>query len=380
MKAGFVFFAVMAGIATARAHPVAQGALEIDVDAAKIELRARVSPEEVVVANMHADVPATQLTEAYKQHGDYLLHHLRVLVDGRPVSGRLTNFSLPESERGKGRAIYDFQYAPTGTPASIRVEQDVLNEFDYAPGNRWEATYVVSAREGARMLVDGALFTSSAPLILSSHSSTSGWRSAADYLVHGVRHILGGYDHLLFIAALALSVSSFWQLFRIIAAFTLAHTITLVLSVLNILRLPSQIVEPVIAASIVFVALQNVLSSGRRGEKAKLCVAFFFGLFHGLGFAGGLLDAMGSMPTVSVTIAIVSFSLGVEFGHQCVVLPLFGLTKLVRSSRVSRVVGDRKESRRGEWFLRSGSAAISLAGMFYLVTALAQSGAFLWSR
>ena len=86
-----------------------------------------------------------------------------------------------------------------------------------------------------------------------------GWRAICR---HGIAHILTGYDHLLFIAALALAVTSFWELFKIIAIFTLAHTITLTLAVFDVVRLPSQIVEPIIAASIVFVALQNVFWPG----------------------------------------------------------------------------------------------------------------------
>jgi len=194
---------------------------------------------------------------------------------------------------------------------------------------------------------------------------------AGDYVRHGIAHILAGYDHLLFIAALALPVTSLWELFKIIAAFTLAHTITLTLSVLDIVRLPSHVVEPMIAASIVFVALQNVFWPGRSRGAGRLSVAFFFGLFHGLGFAGGLLDAMSGMPGVAVSVAILSFSLGVEIGHQCVVLPLFGLTKVVRAWS-GRDGANAIPSRAGEWLLRGGSAMIGAAGMFYLIAALTQ--------
>ena len=139
---------------------------------------------------------------------------------------------------------------------------------------------------------------------------------------------------------------------------------------LDVVRLPSQIVEPMIAASIVFVAVQNVFWPERSRGANRLTVAFFFGLFHGLGFAGGLLDAMSGMPGLAVTLAILSFSLGVEIGHQCVVLPLFGLTKSVRTwsrSGAARM----SPNRAGEWLLRGGSAMIGAAGMFYLVAALA---------
>jgi hypothetical protein len=87
----------------------------------------------------------------------------------------------------------------------------------------------------------------------------------------------------------------------------------------------------------------------------------FFGLFHGLGFAGGLLAVMSGMPGATVGLAIVAFSAGVEIGHQCVVLPIFGLTKLLR------LAGGREHDATSavfarEWLLRGGSAMISVAG------------------
>lgn len=118
---------------------------------------------------------------------------------------------------------------------------------------------------------------------------------AAAFVRHGILHILTGYDHLLFVAALLLAVTTFWDLVKVISAFTLAHTLTLALAALDIFRLPGRIVEPMIAASIIFVALQNVFWPERSRGWSRLVVAFVFGLFHGLGFAGGLLDAMSQM-------------------------------------------------------------------------------------
>lgn len=345
--------------------------MEITTADNKIQLHLRVSPEEVFVANMHARPPAPSLAEAYEQHGAYLLHHLRVFADERELAGSLASFSAPQP--GAAHAIYNFEFAGHNNWRTIRIEQNVLNEFDYMPGNRWEATYVVSARNRFRTILDGALLTPTSPIIVSDTLPTSAWHTAWNYVRHGIFHILGGYDHLLFIAALALAVTSFWELFKIIAAFTLAHTITLTLSVLDVLRLPSHLVEPMIAASILFVALENVFWPGRSRGAGRLGVAFFFGLFHGLGFAGGLLDAMSGMPGMAVSLAILSFSIGVEIGHQCVVLPLFGLTRLVRAcswgnnETVSRDLA-------GEWILRGGSAIISAAGMFYFVAALTHFG------
>ena len=186
-------------------------------------------------------------------------------------------------------------------------------------------------------------------------------RIFADYLRHGVLHILTGYDHLLFVAALVLATLSAWEMFKVVAAFTLAHTATLTLAVFEVFRLPPWIVEPMIAASIVFVALENVLRPARAHSRSRLAVAFGFGFVHGLGFAGGLLDAMAGLPAAGIWVALAAFSLGVEIGHQVVVLPLFGLLALGRRSLRVGFQGP---------VVRYGSVLISLCGAYYLFVSL----------
>ena len=107
---------------------------------------------------------------------------------------------------------------------------------------------------------------------------------AGSYVWHGVHHILTGYDHLLFVAALALRAATLWDLIKVVSAFTLAHSLTLTLAALNLIHLPDAVVEPLISASIVFVAIQNVIWPEQARGGSRLAVALFFGLFHGLGF------------------------------------------------------------------------------------------------
>ena len=289
MKSLVTVLCLLLGTNELCAHPVAQGTIEIAISKKKIELCARVSPEEVFVANLFGRQTTEALPIAYQQHGDYLLKHLRLFSDGRELTGKRIGFVAPQAGAGTARATYTFQYPVTELPRTISLEEDVLNEFNYGPGNRWEATYLVRVREGAKAIVESALLTSKSPLTISLASPPSSWRLAADYVRDGIMHILTGYDHLLFIAALALAVTSFWGLFKVIAAFTLAHTVTLTLSILDLLRMAPKFVEPMIALSIVIVALQNVCWPDRSHGRARLIVAFFFGLFHGLGFAGGYL-------------------------------------------------------------------------------------------
>ena len=255
------------------------------------------------------------------------------------------------------------------------MSEDVLNEFDYAPGNRWEATYVTRVAQEGESPVEGLLLTSREPLVIdctwvkypsgtaSGSATIDKWRLTKDYVRHGIMHILNGWDHLLFISALVLAVVTLWDLVKVITAFTLAHSVTLTLSVLNVVRLSEKLVEPMIAASIVFVALQNTFWPQRSRGASRVGVAFFFGLFHGLGFAGGLLNAMEGMAGLTIALAIVAFSLGIEIGQQVVVLPIFVLLKVLRSRHGAA-------SRLAHGIFRYGSAAICLMGLFYMIAAL----------
>src|SRR5262249_45791414 len=239
MRLTIAIFSLLLGTKELCAHPVAQGTIEIAISKTKIELCIRVSPEEVFVANLFGGQTAETVSIAYQQHGDYLLKHLRFFSDGRDLTGKRIGFVAPPARAATARAAYNFEYPITEFPRSISLEENVLNEFNYGPGNRWEATYLVRVHQGARTMVESALLTSKSPLFISLASPPSHSQLATDYVRNGIMHILTGYDHLLFIAALALAVTSFWALFKVIAAFTLAHTVTLTLSILGLVRVPS---------------------------------------------------------------------------------------------------------------------------------------------
>jgi hydrogenase/urease accessory protein HupE len=181
------------------------------------------------------------------------------------------------------------------------------------------------------------------------------------YFVHGIRHILTGYDHLLFLCALVLGAAGLWNLIKIVTAFTIAHSITLTLATLGYAHLPENVVEPLIAASIVFVAVQNVAWPNQANGNGRLAIAFFFGLFHGLGFAGGLLELMHAMPTGMIWLALLGFSLGVEAGNQLVLLPLYGILQLLKRSTIVT-----KSPIRLLTIRRFVSAAVAVAGLVYL--------------
>lgn len=145
--------------------------------------------------------------------------------------------------------------------------------------------------------------------------------SFAAFLKLGIEHILTGYDHLLFLAGLLIACRRFSTMAGIITCFTLAHSITLALAALDVVSLPSRIVEPLIAVSIVYVGIENLL---RRGEepKGRWALTFGFGLVHGFGFASVLKEIGLGAGGSSLLGPLFSFNLGVEVG-QITVATLF---------------------------------------------------------
>lgn len=163
-----------------------------------------------------------------------------------------------------------------------------------------------------------------APAVSSPPEAASRRESAFNqFLLLGVEHILKGYDHLLFLLALLIVSRDWLSSFKIITCFTLAHSITLAVATLDLVQLPGRLVEPLIAASIVYVGVENVL---RRGDPhGRWLLTFAFGLIHGFGFAFVLREMGVASRAGGVTMPLFAFNLGVELGQllvAAVVLPL----------------------------------------------------------
>jgi hypothetical protein len=156
-------------------------------------------------------------------------------------------------------------------------------------------------------------------LVASSSVLPSTIQNALDYVYQGFVHILPrGLDHILFVLALLLFAKSGASLLWQVSAFTLAHTITLALGIYGIIELPSVIVEPIIALSIVYVALENIYRAKSKSiSHTRMPVIFTFGLLHGLGFASVLADV--GLPPGQYALSLISFNIGVELGQLTVI-------------------------------------------------------------
>ena len=143
---------------------------------------------------------------------------------------------------------------------------------------------------------------------------------ARTYFVTGVEHILMGYDHLLFVLCLVLLLNGAWRVAATVTAFTVAHSLTLIATTLELVSVPGPPVEAAIALSIVFLAAEIVKRKPgelRLTERIPWVVAFLFGLLHGFGFAGALAEI--GLPQGEVSMALLAFNLGVEAGQLMIV-------------------------------------------------------------
>jgi len=179
------------------------------------------------------------------------------------------------------------------------------------------------------------------------------WTVIFRYVKMGYKHILPeGLDHILFVLGLVLLSKKTKALLWQITAFTVAHSITLALSLYGIVRLPSSIVEPIIAASIAFVAIENILTTDLKPWRPF--VVFAFGLVHGMGFAGALQDL--GLARHDFLTALIGFNVGVELGQLSVVAMVLLAIGWFRSNASYR-----------KMIVIPGSTAIALVAIFWTI-------------
>ncbi len=273
--------------------------------------------------------------------------HCRVLFDGRAVTSR-ASWKNPDPE--------------TAEPVLLLTGSIPPGAKTFTWSNTLKlGTYLLTIRsEGeadpARQWVEGG--ESSQPFPLASQIVPPTLRQVAfQYLALGYTHILPrGTDHILFVLGIFLLSTRWKPVLLQVTAFTVAHTITLGLTIYGVVSLPSSVVEPLIAVSIVYVAVENVLRP--RLSPWRVGLVFGFGLLHGMGFAG-VLSQLG-LPRSEFLPALLCFNAGVELGQLSVILGAFLVLGL--------------PFRREDWYRRRvvvpASVAIAAVGLVWAVQRL----------
>jgi hypothetical protein len=212
-------------------------------------------------------------------------------------------------------------------PRQLELEYSLFADLD--PTHRG----LLRARLGAQTTT--AVLGPDQPRLSLDPEGRTGWAQFLDYGREGVWHIWIGFDHVLFLVSLLLPAvllaprfpPAFWEVFKVVTAFTVAHSITLALAALGVVALPSRLVESAIAASVLLAALNNLQPVVQRG---RWLVAFTFGLIHGFGFAS-VLSELG-LPQATLVLALVGFNLGVEAGQLVIVALFLPLAYAVRDT------------------------------------------------
>jgi hypothetical protein len=288
----------------------------------------------------------------------YALARLTLQADGQPCTLEVPQQLVDRHTDGAYSVLQLAIRCPVASPARLSVDYRLFAELD--PQHR--GLLNLTTRAGSR----SAVFSPEAPQQTFELATITRGSQFVDYAREGVWHIWIGFDHILFLVSLLLPAvlvwhkprwepakrfsSSFWEVAKIVTAFTVAHSITLSLATLGWISLPSRWVESAIAASVVLAALNNIrpVVEGRRWV-----VAFCFGLIHGFGFASVLQDL--GLPPDALLLALVAFNVGVEAGQLAIVAVFLPIAFVLRRHWVYRRI-----------ILMGGSALIALLAAVWL--------------
>lgn len=337
------------------AHPPGLSSVDVSVNASQLNLKVTFALQDIeAFAPMDSDLDA-EVSEAEREAAKpaiakLLADQLRVNVDGQ---------DLAPAEPGRvgfdeqNNAHVEFRY-----PAEPRQRLLVQSMFLERLSEGHQQFLTVKEASG-KTLGEKMLTKNDDRLAIQfggegNDGEQGSLSTFVDFLKLGVEHIVTGYDHLLFLFGLLLVTHSFWPAIKIVTFFTIAHSITLACAGLNIVDLPSSFVEPFIAATIVYVGVENLI----RGDhpKGRHWLTFGFGLIHGFGFASVLQEMEISSGTTGILLPLLSFNLGIETGQIAVasiVLPL--IWKLNNKPEIA------------EKFLKSCSVLVSLMGAYWLL-------------
>ena len=332
----------------AAAHPVPFSYLDIHVGPDALELTLVVHVFDVAY-ELRVDPPERILDAAVLgPQGNALVallqQRLQVAADGRVLPNGMWSapVPLPDRQSIQLRARYQtgsvpgsvmvtaalFPYDPTHQTFLNFYEHDALTSQAILDRSHPEFEYFAGTRQGVLAVIK-------------------------KFVPAGIHHILIGPDHLLFLVGLLLLGGSVRRLLFVVTAFTVAHSITLSLSALNIITPPSRVIEPAIALSIVYVGVDNLMVG--RGRDVRAYIAFAFGFIHGFGFAS-VLREMG-LPSRALGWSLFSFNLGVEIGQLFVVVLVASALMALRSR--SEEVGHR--------LTFAGSLVVIVVGAFWFV-------------
>jgi hypothetical protein len=253
------------------------------------------------------------LVPAFQAHAGNIFE---ITAGGMPLELRKATVTLTQEEDVQ----FDLEYAsPQKFPVRFRALH--VQKLGYGYGASLMVVNGDNHFLGSKLLMgDDTIFDLTLPEPADGNGPVAAAKpsfSFRAYLVLGIEHIITGYDHLLFLGALLVVCRKARTIFVIVTCFTLAHSLTLGLAALDIINLSSRIVEPLIAVTIMYVALENLYLRGQE-PRGRGWLTFTFGLIHGFGFASALKSTGLGRDAASLALPLFSFNLGVELGQMSV--------------------------------------------------------------
>lgn len=328
------------------AHPTPYSYLDLKIEGTRIEVTLvahvfdlahdlNISQIETLLDRLVLEAKRVEIENLIKSR-------VLVTVDG---TSRVMEFSSLEPLPDRQAVAAHFRYSLASTPGRVNLECVM---FPYDPQHQ---TFVNIYEKGQLNFQD-ILNKDRKGLEYFCGGRQGTLAVVAKFLPAGISHIFGGPDHVLFIVGLMLLGGTIGRLLTIVTAFTIAHSITLSLAALDIVNLPSYLVEPAIALSIVYVGVDNLMV-GKAGRDFRALIAFFFGLVHGFGFAGVLREF--GLPREALGWSLFSFNVGVEIGQVVIVVIVASLLALIR----------KRNPLLGRRIVVAGSVIVAAAGAFW---------------
>ena len=316
-------FALLGVVMIAHAHDPGLSSVQLTLHSNQIQAAmvfARADIESLLPLDKDLTTPSQKLSSKRARLERLALAALEIAMDGKRVPATAPRTSVDENNNVQFDLVF-----PVASGSRLFVRSAILS--DLAFGHR----QFVSVHGATNELLEEHLLSAKFDSFETELGGEAGETRPASrrssfgaFLALGVKHILLGYDHLLFLFALLIVCDRFMAVVKIVTCFTVAHSLTLALATLDVVQIPGRVVEPVIAASIVYVSLENIFR--RDALRWRWLLTFGFGLIHGFGFATVLREMGVASSGREVVVPLVAFNLGVELGQiglASIFLPCF---------------------------------------------------------
>jgi hydrogenase/urease accessory protein HupE len=302
--------------------------------------------------NLDRTITPDELNAAKLQLEELARNAIIVNIDGAIVQPTEAQVRIAKAEDGRDTAYFSLVY-PRAPSSALLIKSNLMDKLSRGHREYFRLTNAAGNTIAERLL---DVNNTTAEVTAGELSAALGkWHTFKQFLLLGIEHILLGFDHLCFLFALLLVATTLGSVLKIVTSFTIAHSITLALAAFDKVTLSPSIVEPMIAVSIVYVALENIWRKGKDIE-GRWLLTFAFGLIHGFGFAGVLKELNIGAGGSGIAIPLVSFNVGVELGQLAVAALVWPLLQWLRNrpSLTAKLVP-------------VGSLLVAVAGGYWLI-------------